>query len=106
MDRVRAFEEVISAARRRAGAVDFSWYPYGTLSNTAHLGQLLGGDFLEYLEAVCPSRRILDVGCGDGELSFFLERQGFHVTSADHPSYSHNGMRGVRLLRGLLGSKI
>lgn len=27
--------------------------------------------------------RILDAGCGDGRNSFWLERQGFHVTGAD-----------------------
>ena len=54
----------------------------------------------------CPSRRILDVGCGDGELAFYLESLGYDVVAIDHPTHNHNGMQGVRALRSALGSSI
>jgi SAM-dependent methyltransferase len=106
MDRARAFDETIAAAKRRVGTVDFEWYPYGTLYADTHLRQLLSKDLADYLVDVCPRRRILDVGCGDGELSFFLESLGFGVVAIDHPTYNHNGMRGMRALHAALGSKV
>jgi SAM-dependent methyltransferase len=58
------------------------------------------------LKNACPGQRILDLGCGDGELAFFLESLGFEVAAIDHPTHNHNGMRGVRALRNQLGSSV
>ncbi len=60
-------------------------------------------------EAVFDAARaggVVDIGCGDGEISFLFEQLGFQVTSIDHPSTNHNGMQGVRALKRLLGSGI
>jgi tRNA (mo5U34)-methyltransferase len=102
--RGRVFREEMRLRKRQLGDVGFDWYPYDTLSSLTHLDRLLTG----------PNRllfgekrlRILDVGCQDGDFSFFLERLGHDVVALDHRLYNHNGMQGVRALRGALGSGI
>jgi SAM-dependent methyltransferase len=51
-------------------------------------------------------RKVLDLGCADGELGFFLESLGYQVTAVDHGVYNHNGMRGARALKAALGSSV
>ncbi len=102
--RGRAFREELNLLKQQLGGRGFDWYPYDTLSSLIHLDRLLTG----------PNRflfgekrlRILDVGCQDGDLSFFLERLGHDVVTLDHPLYNHSGMQGVRALRDALGSRI
>src|SRR6185436_11056990 len=100
---IRGFHDKIADAKRRVGGVDFPWYPYDTLANLEHLQQLLSEDLPFFLNRAVPTRRILDVGCGDGELSFYLESLGYDVVAIDHPTHNHNGMQGVRALRSALG---
>ena len=101
-----AFHQTLARAKSRIGAVDFPWYPYDTLANLRHLEQLLGEELGSFLRRMCPSRRILDVGCGDGDLAFYLESLGYDVVAIDHPTHNHNGMQGVRAMRTALGSRI
>src|SRR5215471_8647447 len=91
---------------KRAIPADFDWYPYDTLSGLAHLDRLLTGGHRDLLPAEGHGKRVLDVGCADGDLAFFLESLGYSVTAIDHPAYQHNGMRGVRALKNALGSKV
>ncbi|MGH9675069.1 MAG: class I SAM-dependent methyltransferase [Bryobacteraceae bacterium] len=51
-------------------------------------------------------RPVLDIGCGDGHLAFFLESLGWRVTAIDNPATNMNEMRGIRALHGSLGSKV
>jgi tRNA (mo5U34)-methyltransferase len=104
--KLRAFQDTIATARIRIGRVPFEWYPYDTLANVSHLERLLSQDLESFLNSVCPNGRILDAGCGDGELAFFLESLGFNVVAIDHPMYNHSGMQGVRALRAQLGSSL
>jgi tRNA (mo5U34)-methyltransferase len=117
-ERARDFRQTLRTAQQRIGNAGFVWYPYDTLAALDHLDKLLtgGNRFLlspqelrttgdRFLPA--PSdRRVLDLGCGDGELAFFLETLGYQVVAVDHPLYNHNGMRGVRALKAALGSAI
>jgi SAM-dependent methyltransferase len=50
--------------------------------------------------------RILDIGCADGDLAFFLESIGFQVSAIDFPFTNFNGMRGIRKLKEALNSNI
>jgi len=102
--RAPAFRETLRQARQRVGDAGFEWYRYDTLSVLDHLEKLLTGGN-RFVLSPAP-RRVLDLGCGDGELAFFLETLGCHVVAVDHPLYNHNGMRGVRSLKAALGSAI
>jgi tRNA (mo5U34)-methyltransferase len=91
---------------RRALRADFEWYPYDTLSGLAHLDRMLTGHHRTLLSSQGHGRRVLDIGSADGDLSFFLESLGYHVTALDHPAYNHNGMRGIWALKAALGSAV
>ena len=97
------FKEKVSQAKRTLGDVDFEWYPHDTLAAFGHLDKLLTGANRTLFGG---KKRILDLGCQDGELAFFLESLGHEVVALDHPTYNHNGMRGVRALKAALGSAI
>ena len=103
-ERARAFRQTLAGAKQKAGNAGIEWYPYDTLANLDHLEKLLTDDD-RFLLTPGP-RRILDLGCGDGALSFFLESLGYHVVAVDHPLYHHSGMRGVRALKAALHSSI
>lgn len=49
---------------------------------------------------------VLDVGCGDGDLAFFLESLGSTVRAIDYGPTNHNQMRGVRTLKTALNSSV
>lgn len=102
---LRPVQERIAEAKRALQPAGFDWYPYDSCSNVVHLSKLLGERSFELFD-LARTEGALDVGCGDGELSFFLESLGAHVTAVDHPATNHNGMRGVRRLAEKLGSKV
>ena len=82
---------------------DFGWYPYGTLTNFAHLRPLLEQFPLDTLLA---GRRTADIGAADGDLAFFLESLGYEADIIDHPPTNFNSLRGARLLAQTLKSSV
>jgi SAM-dependent methyltransferase len=83
------------------------WYPYPTLKNLKPLEQLLapiGFDMLELCRG--PHGRIADIGAADGDLAFFLEKQGFAVDAIDLESANFNQMEGIRILKAALNSAV
>jgi tRNA (mo5U34)-methyltransferase len=105
VEQARRFRTILDAARKTAGTTDFDWYPYNSLSSVHHFTKLLG-DAHEYVLEAGKCRGILDLGCGDGDLAFFWESQGYAVTGIDYPASNQNCMRGLRALRRELGSRI
>jgi 2-polyprenyl-3-methyl-5-hydroxy-6-metoxy-1,4-benzoquinol methylase len=49
---------------------------------------------------------VLDIGCGDGDLSFFFESLGRRVIAIDNPATNYNRTLGFRTLRAALGSSV
>ncbi len=99
------FRKELQATKDSLGPQDFPWYPYDSFGYFSHLDVLLKGR-LEVLKAMAGSDPVLDVGCGDGALSFYLESFGCQVDAIDNPPTNHNGMLGVRKLKEALGSAV
>jgi tRNA (mo5U34)-methyltransferase len=93
------------AALKAETEVDFAWYPYDSLGNVERMLAILQSIEGTNL-SIQPGDRVLDIGCGDGEMSFLLESAGYRVTAIDYSLTNHNRMEGVRTLKRLLGSKI
>jgi tRNA (mo5U34)-methyltransferase len=105
-DRAEKYREVLCRARLGIRNPGFEWYPYDTLSSLTHCNQLLHGANRAMFGPDGQGRKVLDLGCADGELAFFLESLGYQVTAVDHGDYNHNAMRGVRALKAALGSAV
>jgi hypothetical protein len=99
------FAERLRQVKRDAAPAGFPWYPYDSLANFQHLDKLLTGERRALLR-LAGNEPVLDAGCADGDLAFFLETLGCRVHALDHEVTHHNGMRGVRLLREALRSGV
>lgn len=90
---------------RLSSRVEFPWYMYDTLANIHLLSQTLTGWRRNILD-ITKGKPIVDLGCGDGDLAFFLESLGHRVIAIDHRTTNMNGMQGVRALKEELNSSI
>src|SRR5208283_2407249 len=82
-DMAEQFREVLCRARLGIRNPGFEWYPYDTLSSLTHCNQLLRGANRAIFGPDGGGRKVLDLGCADGELGFFLESLGYQVTAVD-----------------------
>ncbi len=107
LGRARAFAHVLDARRREVAPPDFPWYPYaaGTVQNFEPLTELLRREGCALADLI-DGGTVLDIGCADGDLAFFLEQLGNSVQAIDYGPTNYNTMRGVRLLKGALGSSV
>jgi len=69
------------------------------------LDQFLQGDTAA-LTKVIGRDPVLDVGCGDGDIAFFLESLGVQVDAIDHAPTNNNHLLGVHALKQKLGSSV
>jgi tRNA (mo5U34)-methyltransferase len=81
-----------------------SWYPYGTLFNFIHLKSIFNKFPLDSL--IGQTKQTLDIGAADGDLAFFLETLGYHSDIIDFPPTNYNNLKGAKLLKEHLKSKI
>jgi tRNA (mo5U34)-methyltransferase len=95
----------LDAIKQTVQPRDFNWYPYDSIGSLFTLDEVLTGES-RYLLEVLDSGPVLDLGCADGELSFFLESQGCEVHAIDQPITNYNRMKGVRALKSALNSSI
>jgi 2-polyprenyl-3-methyl-5-hydroxy-6-metoxy-1,4-benzoquinol methylase len=102
--RAKLFETHLNEVKAGC-AVDFPWYPYGTLDNFHILDRTLTGEHRDLI-ALMGQGPVLDIGAADGELAFFVESLGIPTHVVDFPTTNCNGCRGVRRLREAMSSKI
>ncbi|MGC9970064.1 MAG: methyltransferase domain-containing protein [Bryobacteraceae bacterium] len=103
--RAAKFRTLLLRTKAQIGTAQFEWYPYDTLSAFDHLDRLLTGRHRLLLE-LAEDQPILDLGCQDGDLSFYFESLGCEVHAVDLPDWNYNQMRGVARLREALQSRI
>lgn len=88
-------KELRSVKRELAPAAE--WYPHSSLGNLWHLDKLLSTEHRD-LANLIGGRAVADVGAADGDLAFFLARQGVTVDVVDNGATNWNNLRGARLL--------
>lgn len=101
----KAFGEKLASVKAGISPGPFTWYPYQSLSNFPALDQTLTGEFRSLLD-LAGGKPILDIGCADGDLAFFLESLGCRVDAIDNPITNFNAMCGVKALKDALGSSV
>jgi len=104
--RAMAFDRELREIKASLHADPSFWYPYGTLANFLHLDKLLRGDH-RYLLDLAQGGPIADIGAGDGDIAFFLEREyQATVDIVDHAPTNFNSLRGARLIKEGLSSRV
>jgi 2-polyprenyl-3-methyl-5-hydroxy-6-metoxy-1,4-benzoquinol methylase len=83
------------------------WYPYPTLHNVAVL-EKLSATTGHHLLDLCRGAhgKVADIGAADGDLAFFLERQGLAVDVIDNEYTNFNALEGARTLKEALNSAV
>ena len=76
------------------------WYPYRTLNHVEDLEKLASTAGLDLLE-LCrgPYGKVADIGSADGDVAFFLERQGLSVDVIDNEYTNFSHLEGLRVLK-------
>lgn len=99
------FRGRFEALQRELNPGHFRWYPYNSFANFAHFDRLLTGERRRLL-ALARGGPVIDIGCADGALAFFLESLGLRVHALDHPASNYNRMQGVAALKQALSSDV
>ena len=99
------FQKTLERAKASAGAPEPGWYPWDSFGTVTLLDRLLTGR-RRFFAPLIGRDPVLDIGCGDGALSFLFESLGFRVGAVDHAAANYNRMRGVHALKKALGSRL
>jgi tRNA (mo5U34)-methyltransferase len=99
------FKKKLDALKESLGPQEFEWYPYDSFGYISRLDLLLKGR-LAVVKAMAGDEPVLDAGCGDGALSYFMESLGCRVDAIDNPPTNHSAMQGVRKLKDALASQV
>lgn len=99
------FERHLEHIKAGLGDTGFAWYPYDSFASIEVLPKVLRDERRRLLD-LPQGRDVLDVGAGDGVLSYFFEHLGFRVDAIDHAATNYNGMRGIRTLQRALDSSV
>jgi tRNA (mo5U34)-methyltransferase len=103
--RALAFEERLRNVKSEVAPPDPGWYPWDSFGALTVLDRLLTGR-RRYLEPLAGNLPVLDLGCGDGDLSFLFESLGCRVCAIDNPPTNYNRMAGVEALKIALDSSV
>ena len=103
LPRVHEFASRLYGMKDHAAGAGISWYNFPTLAVFSTLDRLLTGPHRD-LRYLISSQPVLDLGCGDGDLTLLLSHLGFDVDAVDNPGTNANRMEGVRYLTRLVDS--
>ena len=102
-DQAHEFRNRLTMIKRATAPATGAWYPYDSLAPMEIFGEFLGGDPARLLQII-GGKPVLDLGCGDGDLSFFLASLGAEVEAIDHAPTNYNRMAGANALKQALGA--
>jgi tRNA (mo5U34)-methyltransferase len=102
-DQANEFRNRLRTVKHATALERGAWYPYDSLAPMEILDEFLDGDPSRLLEII-GGKLVLDLGCGDGDLSFFLASLGAEVEAIDHAATNYNKMAGVNALKQALGA--
>ena len=106
LDRYWEFRATLKNAKAETLKSPNGYYPYGTLDIIPRILPILDRYKID-LEWYLKSRTILDLGCGDGDLSFFFELFGpQRIIAVDWGPTNFNTMEACWTLKKALGSKV
>jgi tRNA (mo5U34)-methyltransferase len=100
-----SFEARLRDVKAQISPREFDWYPYDSFGTLSLLDRFLTGR-ARFPLAMIGGGPVIDIGCGDGSLSFFFESLGRQVYGLDHPPTNYNGMRGVKAMKKALHSRV
>jgi hypothetical protein len=103
--RALEFEERLRRVKSEITKPDPGWYPWDSFGNLTMINRLLSGR-RRYLQTLIDERPVLDLGCGDGDLSFLFESLGCRVCAIDNPPTNYNRMGGVNAIKIALDSSV
>jgi tRNA (mo5U34)-methyltransferase len=103
-DEAMVFERSLAEKKQQLREPEF-WYRYGTLGNFHHLSALLTGERRDLLSLIAD-KPVVDIGCADGDMAFFLESLGCKVQVVDYGPTNMNNLQGARLLKEALSSSV
>jgi tRNA (mo5U34)-methyltransferase len=103
-DRAILYGKTLKSQRQQLASPEF-WYPYGSINNFDVLNALLTGQNRNIFRDTTP-KRAADIGAADGDVSFFMEQEGWEMTIIDNPPTNWNGLRGAKLFKEATGSAI
>ena len=99
------FRKILNEVRLKNPLVE-GYYPYYTIEVIPFVLETLENHHLS-LEDFIKDKVVLDLGCGDGDLSFFFEFIGAKkVIAMDYAATNFNGLKGFKTLHGKLHSNV
>jgi tRNA (mo5U34)-methyltransferase len=102
---LRQFQNVLKNAKQFPIDAVNPWYPFPTAASLEHLLPAISGHFERFRRSL-ECGRVLDIGCADGDLTFFFASLGCDVESVDMRESNFNWMNGVHTLRERLGYQV
>jgi len=99
------FEKKLDRIKKEA-KVEFDWYPYKSMNNLTIIDQLLKGGQESFFDTLAKDKRVLDIGCADGDIAFYFESQGFDVDVVDRKVTNYNDLKACNYLKNKLDSTV
>ena len=83
--KARRFSHRLDRVKRRNASPDSGWFPYPVMDNLGAIEGLLSEHNQDLFSRI-GNGPLADLGAADGDLTFFLEAQGFDVDLVDMAS--------------------
>lgn len=98
---LRSFREDLRCVKSETKAPKGGWYPFDSLSALSWLKELADPIYKE-IWSERSKHSVLDLGCGDGDLSMWFASCGASVDAVDCQTSNFNRMLGIEILRTTL----